>query len=693
MDLYDPCPCGSGKKFKWCCQPIYADIEKAFRQDDDGQHEAAIQTLDSLAKEHGGNPEVWGRKAELLFRNDKVEEAEAAVEKAFQINPDYPYGHFLRGLFRQHEGEVQGALIEFRKAADTFDPEARGTLGMVYARIAEAELAQNRPLAARAALDLSLRYAPNEELRKAIDSVFGEQSRFPATARPKYNFQPAPANLPADRKAAWDKALTQGESGRLADIRKGFETITQSDPENPAGWYNLGLVRAWQGDNRPALDAIDRYVNLEKDETKAAAGWALGQVLRLGRGMEPESDYIEHSFRYQLRDPQVISQALQEWDKSRRMLVLEAREDAPVFSALVLEQVVSLAGSSTAQLPRLGAYFIIIGDQVRIWHTNEETLNKIRDELVAKAGPGLADARPEKRNANFADVMTAALVFPVGVNDEAEASKKVAEGFQNYFEEQWLHKPLKALNNTPPVDAAGHPVLKKKLLGVIQYLQETAAITKQPYDFDRLRRKLGLTAGAAAPAKGDGAPDIASLGAAELAALKSADLAVPQLEQAFQTSLKLDARELAGKFAKEIVARPADPGRPDRFPWFTHLVQLAQQEGNLDQALDYVNAGEKADCEQNEGKRRNEYELRRGQLHVKRGEFDQAVDVFGRLVERVPAELKFRGSAVETLLSARQGAPALKLAEPGLAKARELQNRDMEHYFMELVEAAKKQAK
>ena len=66
MDLYDPCPCGSGKKFKWCCQPIYADIEKAFRQDDDGQHDAALQTLDNLAKEHGGNPEVWGRKAELL---------------------------------------------------------------------------------------------------------------------------------------------------------------------------------------------------------------------------------------------------------------------------------------------------------------------------------------------------------------------------------------------------------------------------------------------------------------------------------------------------------------------------------------------------------------------------------------------------------------------------------------------------
>ena len=27
LDLYSPCPCGSGKKFKWCCQHIFDDIE------------------------------------------------------------------------------------------------------------------------------------------------------------------------------------------------------------------------------------------------------------------------------------------------------------------------------------------------------------------------------------------------------------------------------------------------------------------------------------------------------------------------------------------------------------------------------------------------------------------------------------------------------------------------------------------
>jgi len=30
LNAYDPCPCGSGKKFKWCCTPYFHHVEKAF---------------------------------------------------------------------------------------------------------------------------------------------------------------------------------------------------------------------------------------------------------------------------------------------------------------------------------------------------------------------------------------------------------------------------------------------------------------------------------------------------------------------------------------------------------------------------------------------------------------------------------------------------------------------------------------
>jgi hypothetical protein len=97
------------------------------------------------------------------------------------------------------------------------------------------------------------------------------------------------------------------------------------------------------------------------------------------------------------------------------------------------------------------------------------------------------------------------------------------------------------------------------------------------------------------------------------------------------------------------------------------------------------------DCEQNEGRRRNDYELRRGQVHVKRGEADAAADVFQRLIERVPDELKYRGSAAEAMLTLKQGERALRFAEDGLAAARQRGDRDSEQYLQELAGAAKRQ--
>jgi hypothetical protein len=148
---------------------------------------------------------------------------------------------------------------------------------------------------------------------------------------------------------------------------------------------------------------------------------------------------------------------------------------------------------------------------------------------------------------------------------------------------------------------------------------------------------------------------------------------------------------LSARFARALIGRPPSPEKKDRYPWFSFLLQKALREGDTGTALDLVNDGERHDCEHNEGQRRNDYELRRGQVHVKRGETEQAHDVFQRLIERTPDNLKIRGTAAEAMLTLKAAARALKFAEEGLAKARQQNDRDSERYLMELVGAAKKQ--
>src|SRR6266581_3195340 len=121
LNPYSPCPCGSGKQFKWCCQPIHRQITRVFQLD---------------------------------------EEAEHALDEAFRINADYAFGYFLKGQFRLNEGEIAGALILLRKAAELYSPEAHDILASVQVTIFDCEMKLNHPFAAHAAVELALKHNP-----------------------------------------------------------------------------------------------------------------------------------------------------------------------------------------------------------------------------------------------------------------------------------------------------------------------------------------------------------------------------------------------------------------------------------------------------------------------------------------------------------------------------------------------------
>jgi tetratricopeptide (TPR) repeat protein len=691
VDNYAPCPCGSGKKFKWCCQPIYADIDRAYRLDEQGQHEAAQRAMDELTAKHPANPEAWGRKAQLLYARGRVDEAEAALEKAVEINPDYPFGHYLRGMFRQQEGEVPGALLLFRKAAELYDPDAKDVLGPLYEQIGDNEFNMNRPVAARAALAMALRCTPtDQELRQKFDGLFGEESPLPASARREYALQDPPAGADAERRRAWDGARERARLGKFSETVAVFQEAAQAGAADAAAWYNLALARAWQGENRAALEALENYVEREADEAKAGTAAALGEVLRCGFGMDDQANYLEHSVIYQIRDGRALGELIQGWDRDGRLVVTQASEQSGLLEASVLDAGSGLAGAAT-QLRGLAARLWIIADILRLSHPNAATLARVRDEVEARLGASLSAPRSDQRPAALGDILIEALAVPVKAASEEEARRRVGEHVQRFFEEVWAHRPLRSLGLVAPADAAGRGPLRKTLIGAVQFLRECAGSRPAfAYDFDRLRRTLGLATEPPAGA-GEGAPDaIAALNAEQLAGLPAETLGDEALEEAYRSAVKLDARDLAARFAQTLVARPARAGGPDRFPWYSFLVQRALAQGDTAAALDYLNAGEQHDCQHNEGRRRNDYELRRGQVHANCGESAEARDVFERLIARVPTELRYRASAAEALLSARQPAPALQFAEEGLAQARKQNDRDSEGHFLELVSAAKR---
>lgn len=695
LDPYSSCPCGSGKKFKWCCQPIHENIEKALLQQKNGQHEMALKTIDDVVREHPKNPEALGRKAQLLHANGRKEEAEKVLEEAFQINPQYAFGYLVQGLMRLEEQEEQGAIMLFRKAAELYAFDASDQLGFLFEQIGQYEMARNHPVAARYAFSQCVRHQPdNQELRQAFDEAFGESSRTPVAARREYKLLGSEPRRPS----VWHDALAKGNSGKLNDAAKAFETFGKESKTEALAWYNAAILRAWLGDNAKALANLDRYVEREADESRAAEAWALGEVLRLGDGMEEQSDYQQHRRMVRYGNPQAVIGLLQEWETAGRLIGARQVAEEGLLTALVLEETSGLIGAAAPTSAGLGAYLMLLGDVLQVWSPNPAGVDKILLEVKTKLGTTILEEKSALGDAQFGDVTIEAMAFPTYGKATPEFIDKAKERAQHYFEEIWAHRSLKSLAGNTPIDAAGHPILRRKLLGDILFLEQnftgnapkpakgSAAETPEFYDFDRLRHKLGV----------DTAPppmpiDFTAMSAADLAGLDVGALSIEQLEKAHKAALSLDAGELASRFIRTIIERPVDPNRPDLFPFFKYLIDQSQTRADWESALRLVEEGIKADAERNGGKRQGDYEIRRAQLLAKKGDAQKSAEAFEALIARVPGELKYRGTAAEAMLTLRQGSRALKFAEAGLAEARKQGNRDVEAYLQELVAAAKKQ--
>jgi tetratricopeptide (TPR) repeat protein len=726
LDPYVSCPCGSGKKFKWCCAAYYPEVEKAFALEQQSQHEAALATIKELTHKYADKPAVWGYYAQFLYNSGQREQADEAVSEALKRNPNFGMAHYLRAQFRENEGELIGALLLYRKAAEGYDPEAHDALTNVYVKIYQHETMLNRPVAARVALERVAHYQPADpDIRAQLEGEFGEESPLPEAARKKYVFRPTAKPI-----------STELATGKLGDARKAFEQLTTLTPDDPPAWFDLGIVLAWLGEQPKAVDALQRSIDLETDDHRAEEAGALVEVLKCAHGMEADADNLAHGFIMPIRDPGAVQGMLQAWSKAGKIRGVRANPEAGVIMGLVVEELPSLLAVGSATLARVASKMIIANGVIHVSHPNRDSAAKVADDIRTALQLAVEAPQETTRAISFGDVALEALAQPIQTTDITAAENKLRDHARNFFENIWIHRPLKSLAGNSPLDAVGSSGLRKRVFGVIKFVEDCMKAVQphkqigeqlvpiETYSFDALRHKLGLeyitadppkvnvppepknpaaptsptSAAATLPAAAPSAAappkpakrEIGAMNAGELAALDVATMSVDELDQAMRAALKLDAKELAVAFAQVGVSKPFDPAKPDRYSLYAAAITGASAMGDLPRAVELAEQGEKYDAEHNGGARSLDFGLKKAQLFVKMKDVDRAVAAFDAIIAKHPDEGKFYTTATEEMLRLRSGAKALHFAERGLAKAKELNNRDLEGHCMELIGAAKK---
>src|ERR1700733_1000142 len=90
IDVYDLCPCGSGKKLKFCCAPIIDEMAKINRLQANDQPRQALAAIEKIEKSHPDNPWVGTVRAEILMALGQIDEAQGILDDLLKRHPDHP---------------------------------------------------------------------------------------------------------------------------------------------------------------------------------------------------------------------------------------------------------------------------------------------------------------------------------------------------------------------------------------------------------------------------------------------------------------------------------------------------------------------------------------------------------------------------------------------------------------------------
>ena len=162
LNPYDPCPCGSGKKLKFCCQNIADEMERIGRLSEGHQPRVALQQLDNLARKFPENPWIGTTRALILLELGEATTARDVLRALIEYQPDHEFAIVLlaTALFQAEGLDPAKKSIHraFQRGAKKFPSMVSGLAATMAAILAQRHLT----MAAREHLALALRLSPEQ---------------------------------------------------------------------------------------------------------------------------------------------------------------------------------------------------------------------------------------------------------------------------------------------------------------------------------------------------------------------------------------------------------------------------------------------------------------------------------------------------------------------------------------------------
>lgn len=269
----DPCPCGSGKKYKQCCLPAH----EASAHEEKMQHQAALTSLPSLISEGIG-----------AYRQGQLETARQLFQQVLDISPSDPDALHLMGVICRDTGASEQAIQLINRAIDVLPGEAmfHNSIGIAWRRLGKDEEAHK-------AYQTALRLKPDYfEAFNNLGNILSEQGElelardcFEKARRIRPDFAEASFNL--------GHALQELEDYEAA--AEAYEAALAARPDYVDALSNLGMTLHFLDRDDEAFTCFERAVAL--DSQHQAAYLNIGCIL-LDRAQAREAlPFLEQAYK------------------------------------------------------------------------------------------------------------------------------------------------------------------------------------------------------------------------------------------------------------------------------------------------------------------------------------------------------------------------------------------------------------
>ena len=614
MDVYALCPCGSGKKVKFCCQAVMGEMDKVARLHETKQSAQALSVLEKLSEIHPDAPIVAITRAQLLMEERRFDEAATTMRDFLKDNPDSSHGIGLLAYARFMDVGFQEAKPEIHRAFQICQQSSPDVIGSLASQIAD-DVFYSSSMSAREHLGLALRLTQDQEERQTL---FQELMRIDGSAE-----------IPFPLRGVHSLETIEGPEGTAKDLKtahrlsalgcweiaaKLFDKLNEQIEDNWALWKNIGLCRAWDANNRGAAEALRKASEFAPSHEVAVECETIAQLLELS---DVEGQMPVKAARYKLTSTSQGLSKLDACDRAVRLPVTKDQEDANpkvVGRFLVLdfaappddEEVrddnvptvqaeVSVFDLSTEE----GAVGIVsvIGAEGEARSQAMSLVEEQLDDLIS-------NPEEDEHHDSDAPLYSESLVRSV-LNELTQSQERKYYGTRldlvqrreiakqegrNFVENKWCNTSLNRLGGKTPLEAASDPELKVKRAAALHVLESISDVAMLYSDGEELRRKLNIEPEATYAVTEQ--TQLNAISVLESHRMPISELSDEQLGHIVHRALLIRHVPFAYKVLQEVAQRGVDRIQgidTSMFQWTT--AQVCRELGHHDEALQWLKEG------------------------------------------------------------------------------------------------------